>query len=404
MQPLNTPSRADLLAWRAEFPILSESTYLVSNSLGAMPRGVYDSLREYADMWATRGVRAWGEGWWEMNIDLGNQIAPIVGAPPGSVSVHQNISLALSVLLSCFDFHVAPRKEVVVTDMIFPSVYYALHSLVSPTLELVTVKSDDNVGVDLQKILDAITEKTLFVCIDHVFFRTAYILDVQKVIEKAHKVGAWVILDAYHSAGIVPLDVTALDVDFMMAGVLKWMCGGPGGVFLYTRPDYMRTLKPKITGWWAHKRPFAFEVGEIEYRDDAFRFLNGTLAVPNLYAIKPGVEIIAQIGVETIRANSIRQTSLLIQLAENAGIHINSPRDSARRGGTVLLQPAHDYEISRELLRRNIVIDYRAGSGIRVSPHFYNTDEEIRACVEAIVDILATDAWARHADNRAFVT
>jgi kynureninase len=383
-----------LLAWRDEFPILRESNYLVSNSLGAMPRKVYDSLHSYAETWASRGVRAWGEGWWDMNTETGDKIAPIIGAPVGTVTMHQNISLALGVLLSAFDLNTPARRKVVITDMIFPSVHYVLESMITPALELVTVHSDDGIGVDVEKIVDAIDEDTYFVCIDHVFFRTAYILDVQRVIEKAHRVGAFVILDAYHSAGIVPLDVTALDVDFCMAGVLKWMCGGPGGVFLYVRPDWLRTLRPKLTGWMAHQRPFGFEL-ELEYRDDAFRFLNGTPAVASLYAIQPGIEIIAQVGVDNIRAKSLRQTRLLIELADAAGYTVNSPREDARRGGTVVLDPPHSYEVSRELIMRNIVIDYRAGSGIRISPHFYNTDDEVRACIDAIRDILATDAWGR---------
>lgn len=392
-----------LLQWRDEFPILRESNYLVSNSLGAMPRKVYDSLKSYADMWASRGVRAWGEGWWDMNGETGNKIAPIIGAPAGTVTMHQNISLALGVLLSAFELTQPPRRNVVITDMIFPSVRYVLESMISPALELVTVKSDDSIGMDVQKIVDAIDENTYFVCIDHVFFRTAYILDVAKVIEKAHSVGAFVILDAYHSAGIVPLDVTALNVDFCMAGVLKWMCGGPGGVFLYVRPDWLRTLRPKLTGWMAHQRPFGFEL-EMEYRDDAFRFLNGTPAIASLYAIQPGIDVIAQVGVDNIRQKSIRQTRLLIELADQAGYKVNSPRDDARRGGTVVLDPPHSYEVSRELIMRNIVVDYRPGGGIRISPHFYNTDDEVRACIDAIRDILATDAWGRHANNRAFVT
>jgi kynureninase len=198
--------------------------------------------------------------------------------------------------------------------------------------------------------------------------------------------------------------VSGLAVDFAMAGVLKWMCGGPGGVFLYVRPDHLKTLRPKLTGWMAHKRPFAFEVDAIDYREDAFKFLNGTPAVASLYAIRPGIDIIAKVGVAAIREKSIRQTQMLIALADEAGFTVNSPREIERRGGTVVLQPPHDYEVSRELLRREIIIDYRVGSGIRISPHFYNTDEEVKASIEAIKDILATDAWARHADNRAFVT
>jgi kynureninase len=186
--------------------------------------------------------------------------------------------------------------------------------------------------------------------------------------------------------------------------VLKWMCGGPGGVFLYARPDLLRTVQPKLTGWMAHNRPFAFEVDAIDYRDDAFRFLNGTPAIPSLYAIKPGVEIIAQVGVENIRRKSMRQTALIVERADAAGYAISSPREPGQRGGTVTVNPQNAYAVSRELLARNIIIDYREGAGIRISPHFYNTDDEIHAAMDAIEDILRTDAWQKHAANRSFVT
>lgn len=395
-----------LLAWRDEFPILSETTYLVSNSLGAMPRAVYDNLRAYADTWATRGVRAWGEGWWDMNVRVGDKVGAIIGAPPGTVSMHQNISIAQGILLSCFDFD-GPRNRVVIEGGIFPSVYYVLRGMLPPHVELHRVESEDGgISVPVERIIEAIDERTLLVPISHVLFRSAYILDVQAIIEKAHSVGAIVILDGYHAAGIVPFDVTALNVDFYLGGVLKWMCGGPGGVFLYARPDYLKTIRPKLTGWMAHKRPFAFEVDEMDFRDDAFRFLNGTLAIPSLYANEPGIDIIAQVGVETIRRKSLRQTALLIALAEAAGYTINSPRDPARRGGTVTLEPdpSCSYEISRELIARNIVVDYRPQAGIRISPHFYNSDGEIYRVVEAIKEILEDGSWRHHATGRAFVT
>lgn len=401
-----TPSPADadpLLAWRNEFPILSQTTYLINNSLGAMPRRVYDSLRDYADTWATRGVRAWGEGWWDLNVALGDKIGAIIGAPPNTISMHPNISLAMGILLSAFDFD-GPRDKVVIEGGIFPSVYYVLRGMLPPHIELVMVPSEDGITVPVERIVDAIDERTLLVPISHVLFRSAYILDLEPIIAKAHEVGAIVVVDGYHAAGIVPFDVGALDVDFYLAGVLKWMCGGPGGVFLYARPDYLSALTPRLTGWMAHRRPFDFEVADIELREDAFRFLNGTPAIPSLYANTPGVEIIAEVGVDHIRRKSMRQTALLIELAEAAGYAVNSPRDPAQRGGTVTIDPPHAYEVSRELITRGILVDYRAGAGIRFSPHFYNSDDESRAAIDAMADILASGAWQRHAGDRAFVT
>ncbi len=402
---MNPSMQADpLLKWRDEFPILSQSTYLINNSLGAMPRGVYDSLREYADTWAARGVRAWGEGWWDMNIAVGNAIAAIIGAPPNSVSMHQNVSIAQGILLSAFDYH-GPRNKVVIESGIFPSVYYVLRGMLPPHIELHIVESQDGgITVPVEQIIDAIDERTLLVPISHVLFRSAYILDVAAIIEKAHRVGAVVILDGYHAAGIVPFDVSALNVDFYLAGVLKWMCGGPGGVFLYARDDYLKTIQPGLTGWMAHQRPFAFEVADVEWREDAFRFLNGTPAIPSLHANRPGVDIIAQVGVDNIRRKSQRQTALLIALAEEAGFAINSPRHPDERGGTVTINPPHAYEVSRELIARDIVVDFRAQAGIRVSPHFYNTDDEVRLVIRAMQEILESGAWQRHAGGQAFVT
>ncbi len=393
-----------LLRWRDEFPILSRTTYLVNNSLGAMPRAVYDSLREYADTWATRGVRAWGEGWWEMNVEIGNRIAAIIGAPPNTVSMHQNVTLALGILLSALDYE-GQRDKVVIEEGIFPSVYYLLRGMLPPHVELHMVPSrDGGLSVSEEEIVAAIDARTRFVLVSHVLFRTATILHLPPIIERAHEVGALVIVDGYHAAGIIPFDVQALDVDFYLAGVLKWMCGGPGGVFLYARPDHLRTLEPRLTGWMAHQRPFDFEVADLQWRDDAFRFLNGTPAIASLYANRPGIEIIGQVGVENIRRKSLRQTALLIELADAAGFEVNTLRDAERRGGTVTVNPPHAYEVSREMLARDVVIDYRAGAGIRISPHFYNTDDEVRLAVETMQDILESGAWQQHAGHRTFVT
>jgi kynureninase len=396
-------SHDSLLDWRSEFPILQKTTYLINNSLGAMPRGVYDSLHAYADMWAARGIRAWGDGWWDLNTQVGNTVGAVIGAPPDTVSMHQNISIAHAILLSAFDYE-GPRNKVIIEGGIFPSEYYLLRRMLPPHIELVMIPSDDGISVDARRIAEVIDDRTLMVHVSHVLFRSATILDVKPIIEKAHAVGAMAVLSGFHATGIVPTDVQVLDADFYLSGVLKWMCGGPGGCFLYARPDHLRALQPKITGWMAHRRPFDFELADIELRDDAFRFLNGTPAVPSLYAVLPGIEIIAQVGTGAIRRKSMHQTALLVELADAAGFEVNTPRNPAERGGTVTVNPPHAYEVSRELLARDILIDYRPQAGIRISPHFYNSDQEVRLAIEAIKDILATGRWEKHTNNRAFVT
>ncbi len=396
------------LVLRDEFPILSTCTYLISNSLGAMPRGVYDKLREYADTWATLGVRAWGASafdnatWWNLKGAVGDQIAPLMGAPAGSILVHENASIANSILLSALDFSDPKRDKIVVSDMDFPSDVYTIKAML-PQMEVVTVRTHDGVTLDTRELLAAIDERTRLVSLSHVLFKSAYIVPVDQVIEKAHKVGAQVLLNGYHSVGIIPVDVTALNVDFYIGGTLKWLCGGPGGVFMYVRPDLLPTLQPKITGWFAQAKPFAFEE-HMELRDDAYRLANGTPAIAALYAIQPGVEIIAQVGVEAIRAKSIRQTNLIVELADQAGYEVVSPRDNTQRAGTVTVRPREAYSVSRELIARNIVVDYREGAGIRIAPHFYNSDDEIRQTMQAIADILEDGSWQKHAANRSFVT
>src|SRR5713226_1356347 len=297
----------ELLKWRGEFPILDRSTYLISNSLGAMPRGVYDGMRAYADSWAGRGVRAWEEGWWEMAVGVGDKIAPLIGARPGEISLHQNVTLIQAVIASCFDFR-GPRNKIVMTDLEFPSIQYLYHEQRRLGARVELVVSNDPVRMNLEKFLAAIDERTLLVPISLVLFRSASIVDARAIIERAHRVGAHVILDVFQATGTLPVNVRALGCDFAVGGVLKWLCGGPGVGYLYVRPDLQKKLQPALTGWFAHQRPFGFETEPIQRADGSLRFVTGTTQIPALYACQPGLEIIAAAGVERIREKSIRQT------------------------------------------------------------------------------------------------
>jgi kynureninase len=399
-----------LLAYRDEFPILATCTYLISNSLGAMPRGVYDSLQAYADTWATLGVSAWGKAygsaptWWELNGAVGDRIAPLLGAPAGSVLVHQNASIANSILFSALDFSDTRRNKVVICDMDFPSDVYTLRRWLPPHIDLHTVRTHDGITIDTDALLAAIDERTRLVSLSHVLFKSAYIMPAQAIVDKAHAVGAQVVFNGYHSVGIIPVDVTALNVDFYVGGVLKWMCGGPGGVFMYVRPDLLTTLEPKVTGWFAHQQPFAFDFEHFTPRDDAYRLMTGTPGVASLYAIQPGIDVITRVGVANIRAKSVRQTALIIGLADQMGYEVVSPRQADARAGTVTLRPPEAYAVSRELLARGLVIDYREGAGIRIAPHFYNSDDEIRLTLDTIAAVLDDGSWRQHVQGRDFVT
>jgi kynureninase len=376
----------ELSDYRSEFPILAETTYLVSHSLGAMPRKAADRLAEFAQEWAERGIRSWSEGWWETPWTVGDQIGRIIGAPPGSTVMHQNVAVAEAVVVSCFRPVDPGRNRVVYERGNFPSVRYLYQA--QPDLEVVVCESDS-------EIVERIDERTLLVPISHVLFKAGEIQDVEPIVRRAHETGARVILDCYQSAGIVPLDVTGLGVEFAVGGSVKWLCGGPGNGWLYVRPDLAEQLEPTYTGWQAHARPFGFEE-EMDYARGTGRFLTGTPNVPAHYAATAGYDLVEEIGVPRIRDNSLRQTQLLIDLTDAAGFEVQSPRDADRRGGTVTVDVPEFAAVHAELAVRGILCDFRPDAGIRLGPHFYNTDGEIRFAVDQIADILETGAYEPH--------
>ena len=391
-----------LLAYRAEFPILERTTYLVSNSLGAMPRAVPERLAEYAARWAEAGVRAWSHGWWEMPITVGDEIAPLIGAGAGEIAMMPNVTQAQATLLSALDF--GERDTIVMTELDFPSVRYVTEALAARFgARVVVVGSDDGVSIDEERLLAAVDERTRLVSVSHVLFRSAYVMDAKRIVAAAHARGALVALDAFHSVGVLPVNVRAIGADFLTGGVLKWLCGGPGGSFLYVAPAVRDTLAPALTGWQAHARPFAFEP-EMEHGSGIARWLGGTPAIPALYAAAEGPKIVRRAGVDAIRAKSTRQTQHLIALADERGYTVRAPRDASRRGGTVAFDVPHAYEVSRYLLERDILVDYRPGAGIRVAPHFYTSDAELELAVSTIDEALSSGEWRRYAGHASVVT
>jgi kynureninase len=370
--------------YRDRFPILEHTTYLISHSLGPMPLGAEENLLRYAREWRERGVRAWAEGWWETSTSVGDQLARIFGAAPGTTAMHQNVAVAQAVVLSCFEFE-PPRNRIVYGEGEFPSVRYLYQAQRRRGAEVEVVP-------DADAVLEAIDERTLLVPLSHVLFKTGEIQDVEAVVGRAHEAGALVVLDAYQSVGSVPLDVTRLGVDFAVGGSVKWLCGGPGAGWLYVRPDLIKRLEPTFTGWQAHARPFAFEP-EQEYASGAARFLTGTPNVPALYAASAGYDIVEEVGIQRIRERSSRQTALLVELLERAGLEVASPRDPDRRGGTVVVRTPELEAVHRELDAREIVCDFRPDAGIRLGPHFFNTDDELRFAAAQIAEIVETGAY-----------
>jgi len=397
-----------LLQYRERFPILSRTKYLVSHSLGAMPDATRDALVEYADLWASRGVRAWGDRWWMMSIEVGDIIAPLIGAPAGSVVMLPNVTTAEAVVLSSFDYE-SPRNRVVIVDGEFPSVRYIYDRLARRLgAEIVTVPHDaSGLGFDLDRLLSAIDERTQIVPIGHILFESSYMIDVEAIAKRCREVGATLVLDVFQSAGIVPVDVTGWDVPIAVGGVLKWLCGGPGGSFLYVDPTLRPKLEPSFTGWMAHANPFGFEPPPMRFRDDGLRFALGTPPIPALYAAREGPKVVAEASggdMNVIREKSLRQTQRIIDLADARGFELRTPREADQRGGSVSVLMPHAKEVAFELNAEDIVCDFRPGAGVRFSPHFYTTDEELEIAFATVDEILRTDRWKRQAAKQTIVT
>ncbi|MCX6537885.1 MAG: aminotransferase class V-fold PLP-dependent enzyme [Acidobacteria bacterium] len=393
----------DLTRWRDEFPILARSVYMISNSLGAMPRAAARSLAEYADTWATRGVRAWEERWWELANDVGNRVARIIGAPIGSVSMHENVTTASAVALSCLHPD-GRRRRIVCTEMDFPSMVYLYRAQEALGFELKIVPALDDLSVPGERIASAVDDRTSVVALSHVLFRSSYIVDPAPVIERAHQVGAVVILDGYQSAGIIPVDVATMGVDFFVGGCLKWLCGGPGNAFLYTAPWIKSERAPGLTGWVAHKRPFEFDIDDGALREDGMGMMNGTPAIPAYYAALPGLDIIQQVGVDRIRDASTSMTRRLLDLVDEYGFSSVASRDPRRLAGTVAVDVPDATRVSRALKARDYVVDYRPGVGIRVSPHFYNTMDEVDAVMRELARIVGDKDYDAGAAPTTLVT
>jgi kynureninase len=314
-----------------------------------------------------------------------------------------NVTIAHAGVLTAVTY-APPRDAIVMTALDFPSVRYAVEGLAARLgARVVVVPSEDGTTVDEGRLLEAIDERTALVAVSHVLFRSAFVLDAAAIVRRAREVGALVALDAYHSVGVLPVDVHALGVDFLTGGVLKWLCGGPGGSFLYAAPSVRDRLAPAFTGWQAHARPFGFEE-VMDYAPGIERWLTGTPPVPALYAAVEGPRILRAAGIDAVRAKSVRQTGRLVELADARGYPVTAPRDPARRGGTIAFDVPHGYEVAQALLARDVVIDYRPNAGIRVAPHFYTSDAELEAAVAAIDEILERGDWKAYEGRQLVVT
>jgi kynureninase len=376
---------ADALAvWRDEFPIVENCSYLVNHSLVAMPRRTAANLQEYAETWMGRGVRAWHEGWWEAGRETGNLLAPILGVPRDTISMHQNATVAQSIVASCFAYE-APRRRILLQDLDFPTNHYLFEGFRRFGAETIYVPSDDQIRAPIERLVDAIDDRTALVALSLVLFRSAFLQNVRPVVEKAHRVGARVVLDVYQAAGTVPMNLERLGVDFAVGGSVKWLCGGPGAGYLYVRPDLIPSLRPSVVGWAGHVEPFGFETGSIRYAAGIERFQSGTPNVPALASARAGYEIVAKVGVPAIRARSLELTRRLMNAADKRGWRLNTPALDDERGGSIVIDVPNGAQVTEELLKRKVIVDYRPNAGIRVAPHFYNSEADVDRAI-AVMD------------------
>jgi kynureninase len=376
-----------LLATRSEFPTLEKGVHLISHSLGAMPKTARAYATEFLDDWENDSINSWHK-WLPAVRGLSRTIASVLGVDDGTVTILPNVSTVQGVLASCFTFDgkspFGTRNKIVYDDLNFSTVHYVWQEQVRRGAELVVVPSKDGIAPPVEELLAAIDEKTLLVPISHVLFRSSGMYDAKRVIDRAHEVGAMVLLDCYQSAGTVPLHLKDWNCDLACGGSVKWACGGPGASYVYVRPDLLPKLCPTSTGWFGHAEPFAFDMGPMRYAEDAWRLIGGTPAVPAVFTARAGWEVVERLGVESIRAKSLRQTALLRSLVEKRGFQVNTPRDDDARGGTICFDFPGAEAISKALNEKRFFHDYRPRCGIRVSPHFYTTDEEMVRFLEEL--------------------
>jgi kynureninase len=332
----------------------------------------------YCDAWENHTSEdAWATSWWELSRQVGDRMARILGGEPGSVQIQPNASIGLATIASCFDFKTSKRNKVITTSLDFPSMEYIWDGQRQVGAQVEVVQSPDGIAVPLERIVNAIDEQTALVAISHTSYRSSYRVDARAIIERAHAKGALVLLDVYQSAGVIPLEASNWGVDFLIGGTIKWLCGGPACGYLYVRPDLQRDLRPRLTGWVAHDSPFDFAHAPMRYARSVRRFAQGTPSIPALYSAIPGLEIIESVGLEQIASESRRRTTRIIEFAKERGWQVNTPSAIDERGGSVMIGVADGPAMVERLGEKRVFVDCRPNAGLRISPHFFNTDDEV---------------------------
>lgn len=375
MSEVLTALPAELQRWRAQFPILANSTYLVSHSMGAAPLGARDALDSYWNEWAADGPQAW-ESWLPRIAEIADGLGTIIGARAGTCFLGPNVSVLQAAIATCIEFGVN-RNEVVYETLQFPSLTYVWREWERYGAVARIVESDDGRTIPTERIIEAITEKTAIAVLSHAYYVSGAIADVRAIQQHCRRVGALLCVDAYQTTGVYPYDVTAWDLDLVTGGSHKWLCGGSGCGWIYVKPSLLEKFRPAVTGWMAHARPFSFEPAPIVHAASMYRFGHGTPTIPGYMVARPGHEIVASIGVPRIRERNVQLTDKIVGMALERGLRVNSPQQAQRRTGWIGIDFDGADRACRRLIERRVFVDYRPGCGIRVGPHFYTTDGEV---------------------------
>ena len=371
---------------RDEFPITARLNYLNNCSLTPMPRRARRALDEYAALWSEWGGRAWYSHWMEELEALRGDFAAVLCADVDEVALQPGVSTALVAVASALDY--SRRDTVVVSDIDFPTDGHVFLAREHQGVKVRFVHSPDGISVPLDAFAEAIDERTAIVCTGHVFYASGAIQDVASLAKLCHDKGALLLVDAYQSIGAFPFDVHASGVDFLAGGTLKWLMGGPGMAFLYVRRDLSPRLRPTALGWWSQADPFAFDVRHLDLPPTARRFEYGTPSVPTAYAARAGLAVLREVGVERVRSSHQRLSQRLVDGALARGLKVRSPREAERRTSIVTIVHPDPHAAVDGLRERGIIVDSRPGV-VRFSPHFFNTEQEIDAAVEAMVEVSA---------------
>lgn len=376
--------------WRDEFPVVNQRTYLISASLGPLSRRSRALAEEHLDLWQRLGPE---ELWFHYGMkrldECREKYGQLIGADPDEMAIVPSVSAGLSSLATCLDF--AKRPKVVLTDMDFPTNHYVWLAQQKAGAKLDVVHSPDGIRIDVEDVISRIDEQTAIVNVNRVLFESSYIQDVRAIAEAAHAVGAYVVVDDFHGTGVLPLDIHDVGVDFLLGGALKWLCGGQGIAFLYCRRDLVSRMESRVVGWFGTKDPFDFDRERLRLRDDARRFETGTYTLPQAWTASGGLGIMLEVGVETIRARNQELTRYVIAQADDANLEVLSPREDSERGGLVRLRipggRARAEDVLHRLFERNVVLDSRHDA-VRISPHFFNTEEDIDRCFAELRQLL----------------